>query len=86
VRMRLAHMVLSFKDVHGSADDDGAISVTLPMSWQEAAELIGARPETVSRAAQSLEHDQILSVAGRVILIRDLDLLLDELEPAEPKR
>jgi CRP-like cAMP-binding protein len=86
VRMRLAHMVLSFKDVHGAADDEGQIAVTLPMSWQEAAELIGARPETVSRASQALEQDKILSVNGRIILIRDLDLLLDELEPAEPNR
>jgi len=86
VRMRLAHMVLSFKDAHGTARDDGEITVTLPMSWQEAAELIGARPETVSRAAQALELDKILSVSGRAIVIRDLDLLLDEVEPTDSSR
>ena len=80
VRVRVAQLLLRFKDYHGISDGKGSIEVTLPMSWHEAAELVGARAETVSRALQALEQDHIIRTEGRKVLILDLDLLLDEIE------
>ncbi len=81
VRMRVSQLLLSLKDSHGISESDGAIALNLPMTWQEAAELIGARPETVSRAVQGLIADHVIQVAGHTVKIGDLDNLLDELEP-----
>jgi CRP-like cAMP-binding protein len=80
VRTRVARMLLRFKDLHGVSDDDGGITVSLPMTWQEAAELVGARAETVSRAVHALEQDDVIRIQGRKVFIQDLDLLLDEVE------
>jgi CRP-like cAMP-binding protein len=84
VRQRLAHLLLSLKDTHGTGDTEGGISLVLPMTWHEAAELVGARPETVSRAVQALEQDGIIRVAGHRVTIPDLDPLMDELESEIP--
>jgi CRP/FNR family transcriptional regulator len=80
VRTRVARMLLRFKDLHGVSDDEGGIIVSLPMTWQEAAELVGARAETVSRAVHALEQDDVIRIQGRKVFIQDLDLLLDEVE------
>jgi CRP/FNR family transcriptional regulator len=80
VRVRVAHLLLKFKDQHGVTDDDGGIIVSLPMTWQEAAELVGARAETVSRAVHALEQENVIKIRGRTVFIEDLDLLLDEVE------
>jgi CRP/FNR family transcriptional regulator len=83
VRLQLAHVILRFKDRHGTAQDDGTILLQMPMTWTEVSQMIGARPETISRALQSLSHDNILRSEGRRIFIDDLDLLLDEVERVE---
>jgi CRP/FNR family transcriptional regulator len=80
VRTRVARMLLRFKDLHGVSDDEGGITVSLPMTWGEAAELVGARAETVSRAVHALEEDDVIRIQGRKVFIQDLDLLLDEVE------
>jgi CRP-like cAMP-binding protein len=80
VRTRLSHLLLGFKDAHGTSDADGSIVIALPFTWHEAAELIGARPETVSRSLQALSKDKVLHTEGRRVIIPDLDLLLDEIE------
>lgn len=80
VRTRLAQLLLDFKDKHGTSSADGAIEMELPVTWQDAADLIGARPETISRSVQALVRDRIIVTSGRKVVIADLDLLLDEIE------
>ncbi|MFI5399639.1 MAG: Crp/Fnr family transcriptional regulator [SAR324 cluster bacterium] len=77
VRVRLVHMLLQFKDLHGVSDDKGGIIVSMPITWREAAELVGAGAETVSRAMRALEQEEIIQIQGRIVFIQDLDLLLD---------
>jgi CRP-like cAMP-binding protein len=83
VRARTVQLLLSLKDKHGEANDAGEIEVKLPLAWQQAAEMIGARPESVSRALQALAEDELVKVSGRMVTIMDLDLLLDDLETAQ---
>ena len=80
VKTQVAHLLLSLKDSYGTVSDDGAIELALPMTWQDVSELIGARPETVSRAVHVLMDDGVIDAAGRNVTIRDLDTLLDEIE------
>jgi len=80
VRTQVAHLLLNLKDSYGTVADDGAIELALPMTWQDVSELLGARPETVSRAVHVLMDNGVIDGAGRKIVIRDLDTLLDEID------
>ncbi|MCB1153632.1 winged helix-turn-helix domain-containing protein, partial [bacterium] len=62
-------------------DEDGNILIELPMSRQDIADMVGARPETIARTIRSLQDDGVATFKGREVMVPDLDALLDELEP-----
>lgn len=80
VRSRLAHALLELRDRHGNVDDEGVLTVTLPISRQDLADLLGTRPETIARTTRALQKDGVAAFHGRRVVIQDLDLLFDELE------
>jgi CRP-like cAMP-binding protein len=82
LRARLVHLLLSLKAAHGQVDDDGNLVIELPLSREDVASLIGARPESLSRAIRALDSEGIARFVGRKVIVADLDLLIDELEPA----
>ncbi|MEM6532114.1 MAG: Crp/Fnr family transcriptional regulator [Myxococcota bacterium] len=82
VRTRLSHLLLSLKDRFSEVDDDGNIILELPLSRQDMASMLGTRPETVARTIKGLETDGVARFNGRTVTVNDLDLLLDEVEPA----
>jgi len=82
-RARLAHLLLTLKERHGSVGDDGDLRITLPLSRQDIADLLGTRPETIARVINALEKDGVAVFSGRMVIVPDLDALLDEIEPAE---
>lgn len=79
-RARLAAVLLRLKDECASVDDEGVMTLTLPMARRDLASLLGARVETVSRVLRALCDDGVAQISGRIITISDLDTLLDELE------
>lgn len=81
LRARLVHLLLSLKAAHGQVDDDGNLVIELPCSREDVASLIGARPESLSRAIRALDSAGIARFFGRKVIVADLDLLIDELEP-----
>jgi CRP/FNR family transcriptional regulator len=81
IRTRLAHLLLTLKFRYGVAQEDGTISIKLPMQRQDMAALLGTRPETLARAFQAMRNDGVLTSSGRTVIIPDLDGLLDEIEP-----
>lgn len=83
VRIRLAHLLLTLKDRYASVEDDGTIVITLPMTRQDIAALLGARPETIYRTIQQMEMDKVVTFSGHKVIIPDLDNLLDEIEPRQ---
>jgi len=83
VRVRMAHLLLALKERYGQGLDDGTLRLVLPLSRQDIADLLGTRPETVARVIHSLEIDGVTRFSGRNVLIPDLDLLLDEVDPEE---
>lgn len=82
VRARFAHLLLTLKDRHGEMGEDGVLRIELPMSRQDIAALLGARPETVARTIRALEEDGVATFSGREVQVGDLDSLLDEIEAA----
>lgn len=85
VRSRLAALLVELKDVLGSADEEGCISLHLPLTREQLAELLGARRETVARAMRALSDDDVASFQGRAVTIGDLDVLLDEVESSSDR-
>jgi CRP-like cAMP-binding protein len=81
VRARLAHLLLVLKDGYGRVDDDGNIIIELPLARQDIAAMIGARPESTSRAIKALQDDDVARFEGRDAIVDDLDRLLDEIDP-----
>lgn len=81
VRTRLAHLLLSLKDRFSDVDDDGRLIFRLPLSRQDMASMLGTRPETVARTIRKLEDAGVAVFDGRRVVVDDLDLLLDEVEP-----
>jgi len=73
-------VLATLKDQHGEGQQTGEIDIELPMSRRDLADLIGVRPETLSRLIRELETDGIAAFGFRTVRIPDLDLLLDELE------
>lgn len=82
VRTRLAHLLLTLKDRYAAMDDSGTIVISLPMTRQDMAALLGTRPETIARTISALENDSVASFSGRTVLVPDLDMLLNEIEQA----
>jgi CRP/FNR family transcriptional regulator len=85
VRGRLANALLLMKDRHATADEVGQLTFELPFSRRMLASLVGARPESLSRAIRALEDDDVACFRGRKVIVSDLDQLLDEVEQ-QPSR
>ena len=82
-RARMAHLLLALKDRYATAQDDGTLTMRLPLSRQDIADILGSRAETVARIIHALEVDGVARFSGRNVVIPDLDPLLDEIEPRE---
>ena len=80
LRARLAHLLLIFKDRSSTVDDDGTLTIELPLSRRDIAAMVGARPESLSRVLRDLENDGVARFDRRHAVVPDLDLLIDEVE------
>jgi len=82
LRARLAELLVSVRERFGAAGEDGTITLTLPLSRQDIAAMLGARPESLSRAIRELSDAGVAVFRGRDVTIPDLDALIDEVEQA----
>lgn len=80
VRMRFAHLLLSFKDRESEVDDEGQIVLQLQLSRQDLASMLGTTPETIARLVKQFTTENIAIFDKRSVTIPDLDRLLDEVE------
>jgi CRP/FNR family transcriptional regulator len=78
LRVRLAHMLLIFKERYGRQEADGRIVVDLPISRQNMAAMIGVRAESLSRAIRHMTDNGLINVSGQRAWIVDLDRLVAE--------
>lgn len=63
---RLADLLCRLMAIHGG-QQGGEISMRLPLSRMDLADLIGVQPETMSRLVKRLEEDGAFSFAGREV-------------------
>jgi CRP/FNR family transcriptional regulator len=79
-RERLLHVLLVMREQMGVVtDDDGAVTFRLPISRQDLASMIRARPETLSRTIRQMEGEGTVEFQGRMVRIPRLDALLDQI-------
>jgi len=79
VRVRLVHLLILLRDKCGSISDDGTLVLELPLTRQDLASMIGARPESVSRAFHELKEDGLALSSGRQVHVTQYARLIEEL-------
>lgn len=79
VRTRIIHLLVLLHDHYGTTDSDGTLFVELPMTRRDLAEMIGARPESVSRAFRDIQDDGLVDLSGRTVRVDKMERLVDEL-------
>jgi CRP/FNR family transcriptional regulator len=79
VRQRLLNLLLILNDRYGTANESDKATIELPLSRQDLAALIGARPETLARTIQVLQKNDLAHFKGRHVAIPHLSDLLNEL-------
>jgi CRP-like cAMP-binding protein len=82
LRARAAHLLLVLKDRSASADEQGRLTIELPLTRRDMAAMLGTRPESLSRLIRDFATDGVAHFGSREVIVPDLDALLDELEPA----
>jgi CRP-like cAMP-binding protein len=82
VRRRLASYLFRLARQEGKRTEQG-IEITLPANNQELAAQIGTVRELVSRNLSRLQHEGILAVDARSVVVRDLAALEAELQSGE---
>ena len=82
LRARAAHLLLVLKDRSASADEEGRLTIELPLSRRDLAAMLGTRPESLSRLIRDFASDGVAHFGPREVVVPDLDALLDELERA----
>ncbi len=90
-RDRLIHLLLDLAAQYGRESEDG-ILLSIPLSHQELASIIGATRETVTTLLGELQLARLIKVARQRLVIRDLKRLAACIDvrqpslPAEPVR
>jgi CRP-like cAMP-binding protein len=84
VRMRLARTLLWLQERYGALNARGEWEVPLPMTRRDLAELLAARPETLTRTLHAMEQEGLLSHTGSVIILRQPQRLKRELQFPAP--
>ena len=79
VRVRLVHLLLLLRDKCGRFSADGTLVLDLPLTRQDLASMIGARPESVSRAFSELKEDGLAQSSGRQVHVTQYERLKEEL-------
>ncbi len=82
-RDRLIHLLLDLSSQYGRTDKDG-ILLTIPLSHQDLASIIGSTRETVTTLLGELQLERLLKVARQRLVIRDVGRLTACVEMRPP--
>lgn len=79
VRTRIIHLLVLLSNHYGSAGSNGELVIKLPMTRRHFASMIGAQPESVSRAFRDIQAEGYFSFSGRTVRVGNFERLVDEL-------
>ncbi len=78
MKSRFLHIILIFYERFGYRDEEGNSIVELPVKRGELAELVGVRPESISRLIDQLQSDEIMRFNDRKVQFSDVDEVLQQ--------
>jgi CRP-like cAMP-binding protein len=76
MKSRFLHIILVFYERFGYQDENGNAIVELPVKRGELAELVGVRPESISRLIDQLQADEVMRFKDRRVQFSDVDEIL----------
>lgn len=77
VRTRFIRLLLMLQKSYGVKDTSGTL-LNIRLTRQEMGEMVGAAPETIIRILSDLESEELISMDGKKIKIRNTDGLYQE--------
>lgn len=80
IRSRFCHLLVVLMDHYGKTNGSAEISFDMPLSRQDLAAVIGARPESMSRVVKDLNDDGIVLISGRNVRIPEKEKLVERLD------
>lgn len=78
VKVKFLHTLMVFYRQHGSRCEDGLETIDLPIKRSDIAEMIGARPESISRLVRSLQDEELLKFDGRKVSFTNMEAVMQE--------
>lgn len=83
-RERLSHLLLELAEQYGRRTEEG-VRLTIKLSHQELANIIGSTRETVTVLLGELQAEGYLSVGRRTITVKSLEKLAESVSAAVPR-
>ena len=81
IRGRVAHLLLTFLERERRLTGDDSLDRIVPgLTHRELAELIGTRRESVTTALNALEHEGLIAVEGKELVLLDIEALRETAE------
>jgi CRP-like cAMP-binding protein len=77
IKSRFLHIILVFYERYGYQDENGNSIVELPVKRGELAEMVGARPESISRLIDKLQTDKVMRFKDRRVQFSDVNEILE---------
>jgi CRP-like cAMP-binding protein len=78
MKSRFLHVMLALHERYGYRDAKGNETVDLPLKRGELAELVGVRPESISRLIDKLQSEKVMSFRDRQVQFGDIGRVLQE--------
>ena len=72
MKSRFLHLMLEFYERYGHTDDQGDPALDLLVKRGELAELVGVRPDSISRLIDKLQSDNVMHFEQRRVRFTDL--------------
>lgn len=80
VRDRFVHLLLILRNKYGATAEGAGLTMTLPLSRQDMAALVGTRPETLARTIHQIEDEGLARFSGRKLTVPSVEALFADLE------
>ncbi len=78
MKSRFLHLILVFYERFGYQNENGNAVVDIPVKKGEIAELVGVRPESISRLIDQLQTDEVMKFKDRRVEFTDIEAILQQ--------
>ena len=78
MKSRFLHLILMFYERFGYQDENGNAIVQLPVKKGDIAELVGVRPESISRLIDQLQTDEVMRFKDRRVEFSHVDRVVQQ--------